>query len=109
MSDKLAVISDQDSENIRYLKNNDPRPAYALHTLNCRHEYGNINDTMTLLKQINKPPLLLPYEQIYIQSLHHNNDLIPEQHPNGFNPMFELQRKQRTSQPARHSIQPVLA
>ena len=30
-------------------------------------EYGNINDTMTLLKQINKPSILLPYEHMYIQ------------------------------------------
>ena len=39
---------------------------YALHILNCRHEYGNIDDTMTLFKQINTPKLLLPYEQMYI-------------------------------------------
>ena len=50
-------------EHIRYIKNNDPRSAYALHILNCRQEYGNINDTTTLLKQINKPNLLLPYEK----------------------------------------------
>ena len=77
-------------EHICYIRNNDPRSAYALHILNCRHEYGNINDAMTLLKQINKPNLLLPYEQMYIQLLHQNNDLIPEQHPNEFNPMFQL-------------------
>jgi len=64
-------------EHIRYIKNNDHRSAYALHILNCRHEYGNIDDTMTLLKQINTPALLLPYEQMYIQSFHHNNELIP--------------------------------
>jgi hypothetical protein len=40
-------------EHTRYIKNNDPRSAYAMHILNCKHEYGNINDTMTLLKQIN--------------------------------------------------------
>ena len=68
-------------ENVRYIKNNDPRSAYALRILNCRHEYGNINDTMTLPKQTNKPNLLLPYEQIYIQSLYLNNEIIPEQHP----------------------------
>jgi len=45
---------------------------------------------MTLLKQINKPSLLLPYEQMYIQSLYHNNELIPEQNPNEFNPLFQL-------------------
>ena len=72
-------------EHIRYTKNNDPRSAYALHILNSRHEYGNINDTMTLLKQINSPTLLLPYEQMYIQLFHHNNELIPEH-----NPMFDL-------------------
>jgi hypothetical protein len=77
-------------EHMRYIKNNNPRSAYALHILNCRHEYGNINDTMTLLKQINKPSLLLPLEQMFIQILHRNNELMPEQHPNEHNPMFEL-------------------
>jgi hypothetical protein len=72
-------------EHVRYIKNNDPRSAYALHILNCTHEYGNINDTMTLLKKINKPFLLLPCEQMYIQIFRRNNELIPEQHP-----MFEL-------------------
>ena len=61
-----------------------------LHILNCRHEYGNINDTVTLLKQINTPALLLPYEQMYIQLFHHNNELVPEQHPNKHNPMFDF-------------------
>jgi len=77
-------------EHTRYIKNNDPRSSHAPHILNCRHEYGNINDTMTLLKQVNKPYLLLPYEQMYTQSLHHSNELIAEQHTNGHNPMFEL-------------------
>jgi len=77
-------------EHIQYIKNNDPRSAYALHMINCRHEYGNIDDTVTLLKQINTPTLLLPYEQMYIQSLHHSNELIPEKHLNERNPMFDL-------------------
>jgi phosphoribulokinase len=80
-------------EHTRYIKNNDPRSSYALHTLNCGHEYGNINSTMTLLQQVNKPSLLLPYEQMFIQSLHHSNELITEQHPNEYNPMFELRAK----------------
>ena len=45
--------------------------------------------TLTLLKEINTPTILLPYEQMYIQSFHHNNELIPEQHPNEHNPMFD--------------------
>ena len=79
-------------EHTRYIKNNDPRSSYALHILNCRHEYGSINNTMTLLKQVNKPSLRLLYEQMFIQSLHHSNELITEQHPNEYNPVFELLR-----------------
>ena len=77
-------------EHIRYIKNNDPRSAYALYILNRRHEYGNINETMTLLRQVNKPSLLLPYEQMYILNFHRNNELILEQLPSEYNPMFEL-------------------
>jgi hypothetical protein len=77
-------------EHVRYVKNNDPRYAYALHILNCRHEYGNTSDTYTLIKQINKTSLPLPYEQMYIQTFHRNNEFISEQHPNEPNPMFEL-------------------
>jgi hypothetical protein len=77
-------------EHTRYIKNNDPKSAYALHILNNRHEYGKINDTMLLLKPINEPQLLLPFEQIYIQTLNNNNELIPEQQPNESNPLFEL-------------------
>ena len=87
-------------EHIRYIKNNDPRSAYALHILNCRHEYGDINNTMTLLKQTDTPTLLLPYKQMYMQMFERNNELIPEQHPNEHNPMFELLHyKYCTSQP----------
>ena len=42
--------------------------------------------TMTLLKPLNEPNLLLPYEQYYIQSLHREGKLIPEQSPGETNP-----------------------
>ena len=77
-------------EHVQYIKNNDPCSAFALRILNCRREYGNINETMTLLKQIKRPPLLLPYEQMYILIFRHDNELISEQHLNEQNPMFEL-------------------
>ena len=47
---------------------------------------------MTLLKQVNKPSLLLPYEQMFIQSLNHSNELINEQKGSEHNPMYELLR-----------------
>jgi len=42
---------------------------------------------------------------MYTHSLYHDNELIPEQHPNEHNPIFEfLQRKHLTSQPTWHLI-----
>ena len=42
-------------EHMRHVKRNDPQSAYVLHILSNYHEYGPINNTMTLLKQIKKP------------------------------------------------------
>jgi hypothetical protein len=54
-----------------------------------------------LLDKVNKPTLLFPNEQMYIQTFYHNNELIPEQHPNQHNPMLELlHHKHHTSKPA---------
>jgi len=70
---------------------------------------------MTLLKQINTPTLLLPYEQMYIQSFHHNNELIPEQHLNEHNPMLASFIQilyvitHLTPNPQSHAFQPVLS
>jgi len=44
-----------------------------------------MNSTMTLLKPLNNPSLLLPYEQYYIQE----RKLIPEQGPGETNPLFQ--------------------
>ena len=63
---------------------------YALHILNNRDEYGPINDTMTLLKHIDKTTLLLPYEQLCIQSYQHHKQLIPEQHIGEHKPIYQL-------------------
>jgi hypothetical protein len=60
-------------EHVRYIKHSEPQSAYALHILNCKHEYGTISDIMSRLKHIDKPSLLLPYGQMYIQLSHHNN------------------------------------
>ena len=48
-----------------------------------------MNSNMILLKPINNLNLLLPYEQYYIQSLHHEGKLIPEQSPGEINPLFQ--------------------
>jgi len=79
-------------EHIRYIRNNDPQSAYALHILIDQHEYGPMNDTVTLLKHEQKTPMLIPYEQPFIQTYHRNGllVLIPEQHICDTNPLFQL-------------------
>ena len=77
-------------EHVRYIKHNTPKSSYALHILNNKHEYGPINDTMVLLKHINRTTLLIPFEQLYIQTYHHHKQLIPEQHMSEHNPMYLL-------------------
>ena len=77
-------------EHIRYIKHNKPQSAYALHILNNKHECGPIKDTMALLKHIDKITLLIPHEQLYIQSCHRHKWLIPEQHISKYNPMYQL-------------------
>jgi hypothetical protein len=45
---------------------------------------------MELLKQINKTEFLLLYEQLYIQSHHHHQQLITEHNSSEYNPMYQL-------------------
>jgi len=87
-------------EHTRYIKHNEPQSTYTLHILNNKTEHCPIKDTVTLLKHIEKPSLFIPYEQLYIKSYHHNNQLIPEQHSNEQNPMYQLiYNRHNTSHP----------
>jgi len=77
-------------EHIRYIRHNEPQSAYAMHILNNKHEYGPINNTMTLLKHVNKTLLLLPYEKLYIQTYPQHKQLISEQYTGEHNPIYQL-------------------
>ena len=89
-------------EHMRYIKNNDPQSAYALHILQNRHEYGPLANTMTLLKPIRKPSMLIPYEQLLIQTFYQNNNLIPEQNCYEHNPLFQLATEPFHTHPYSH-------
>ena len=78
------------NKHIRYIKNNDPQSAYAQHILQNIHEYGTLSGTMSLLKHINNPTKLIPYEQLYTQTFHHHVNLISEQSASDTNPVFQL-------------------
>jgi len=59
------------------------------HILKHLHEYESITDTMSLLKPIHKS-VLISYEQLFIQTFHHNGNLITEQGTGEQNPLFQL-------------------
>ena len=78
-------ITQRYREHIRYIRNNDP----PVRIRNI-HEYGNLAETMTLLKPINQISLHIAYEQILIQAFHQNGNLIQEQHCYDQNPLYQL-------------------
>jgi len=45
---------------------------------------------MKLIKPINRPSQLIPYEQLIIQQFLHKRSLIPEQNCYDHNPLFKL-------------------
>jgi len=50
MLDSLVRASNEEiSEHIQYIKYNNPQSACALHCIQNVHEYGPLQDTMTLL------------------------------------------------------------
>jgi hypothetical protein len=57
----------------------DAQSVYAQHILQNVREYGTITDKMSLLKPVHNTAMLIPYEQFFIQTSHHNSKLIPEQ------------------------------
>jgi hypothetical protein len=77
-------------EHIRYIKNNEPQSAYAQHILHNIHEYITLTESITLIKSINNQTMLIPYEQLFIQAFHKTGNLVPEQHRNKTNPLFQL-------------------
>ena len=58
--------------------------------LRNQHEYGSNTDTMTLLKPLHKMSMLTPYKQLFIQTYHHNSNLIMEQGTGEQNPLFQV-------------------
>jgi len=77
-------------EHARYIKNNNPQSAYALHILNNQHEYGPMEKTMALLKPIKNTSLLTPYEQFFIQAFHKSGRLVSKQNPGEPNPLLQM-------------------
>ena len=86
VTDRQAIASNRDINNT--ITQNDPHAAFVLHNLNNNHEYGPIITSMTILKQITKTSLLIPYEQLYIQSYYYHKQPILEQNTAEINPIY---------------------
>ena len=85
-------------EHIWYISYNNPQSAYTQHILHNGHEYGPIDHSMTILKPLNDTTLLTPYEQYFIQTLHQERQLKPEQFAGEKTPFFSLPLTPPTSQ-----------
>jgi len=53
---------------------NNPQSAYALHILHNRHEYGEEEPIMELVKACRKSKLMNCWESLYIQEYHRKPD-----------------------------------
>ena len=84
------IIRKRHKEHTRYIKTNNPISAYTLHILNNKHEYGNIEQTIELLKSCNKGVKINCWESFFINVLQKQNLLIKEQKVTVPNPLFEL-------------------
>ena len=82
-------ITVRHKEHAHYIRTNNPASAYAIHTLNHRHEYGAANDTLKFLQPCNKGMKMDYLESLYIQIYRQHNRLITEQLAHDINPIYE--------------------
>jgi hypothetical protein len=83
-------ISTRHREHLRYIRNNNPTSAYAMHILGNRHEFGPAEETLKLLKPCSKGSRMDCWEALFIHLHHKHNILTSEQQANDTNPLFEL-------------------
>ena len=77
-------------EHCRYIRQNNPQSAYALHILNIQHEFSPAHNTIKLIKQYCKHRNLLLWEIFHIQNYSRNNQLINEQSKPEYNILYDL-------------------
>jgi hypothetical protein len=75
---------------LRYVRNNNPTSAYAMHIPNNRHEFGPAEETLELLKQCTKGTKMNCWETVYTHMHYRQGSLIPKQQVTQTNPLFEL-------------------
>jgi hypothetical protein len=77
-------------EHRRYIRNNNPRSAYALHILNNRHEYGPASNAIKLIRHCSTNIQLIYWENFHTQHYHRNGKPIQEQTTHVYNILYNL-------------------
>jgi hypothetical protein len=77
-------------EHILYIRYNNTQSAYTNHILQQAHEYGPIQNTMTLIHPASTGCLMDVLEQFFIKKYSHEHMLIQEQIPGENDPLFTL-------------------
>ena len=77
-------------ENLRYIKNNNPTSAYAMHILDNRHEFGSAEETLELLKPCRRGTKMNCWEALFTHIHHKQTILISEQQVTDTNSLFDL-------------------
>jgi hypothetical protein len=62
-------------EHTRYIRNNNPQSAFALHILDNKHEYGTIEEIMELVKPIKNTRLLRREQSTYTVGNRHDENV----------------------------------
>jgi len=83
-------ITVRHKEHLRYIRNNNPTSAYALHILDNRHEFGSAKETLELLNPCRKGTKMNCWEALFMHIHHKQNIMISEQQVTDTNPLFDL-------------------
>jgi hypothetical protein len=83
-------ITTRHKEHLRYIKNNNPTSAYAMHILDNRHEFSPAEETLKLLKPCIKGTRMNCWEALYMHLHHRHNILISKQQVTYSNQLFDL-------------------
>jgi hypothetical protein len=78
------------NEHIRDIRFNKEKSKYASHILQFSHEYGPIDNTMNILKTLNKGIFLDVIERFHIYKTSKVKPIINEQHVDEYNILFKI-------------------
>jgi hypothetical protein len=83
-------IETRSKEHHRYIRNNNHKSAYGMHTLNNNHRYGPIEEILLLIVPCRKGTRMNCMEKFYIQKHQKHGSLMEEQNTYEYNSLFAL-------------------